>query len=188
MSSLDEKLRGDYLAVQKELAKLEDRQKLLRFQLQYIETLLGDIPADDVESPVPSPFAGMTISDIAVKILAEANVPLSAMDIARRAMEAGWDADNIERARSHFSAVISKDVNSEKPRFWHVERGSIALVEWKGRKFSTSPAKQAMPRLAPSLPAAGRPTNASQTPAKAPPPAATPAFKDTEFKDDDIPF
>ncbi|MDP9174091.1 MAG: winged helix-turn-helix domain-containing protein [Planctomycetota bacterium] len=119
-----ETLKADYVLTQEEIVKMEDVLKGLRGRLDYIKKLLGiDVLA--------TAYDGMTIAEIAVKVLLEIGKPMSAMDISRRAMANGWQAENIERARSQISAVISKDLNTTKPRFWQVDRGAIGLIEWK---------------------------------------------------------
>lgn len=132
MSRLNDTIQRDYLSAKQELTQVEERRKQLIWQLQYIEKLLGSTGAPEGEGQAEAGrFAGMTIADIAAYVLRENGKPMSAMDIAKRAMAGGFDAENVERARSHFSAVISKDINSAKPRFWQVDRGAIGLVEWQ---------------------------------------------------------
>ncbi len=148
MSRLDNKLDQDYAQVQKELSQLEERGKFLRWQLEYIEALRTENVTSngDTQIAIPSPhravlshlsrFSNGTIGEVAIKVLLEEGKPLPAIEIARRAMAGGFREDNIERARSHFSAVISKDITSKsaKSRFWQVDRGLIGLVEWENSR------------------------------------------------------
>lgn len=167
-----EKLRSDYAEMLVEVERAEDHLGRLRWKLDYVKSLLDASGA--AEKPVGGIYEGMTIAEIGVRILIEEGKPLSAMDIARRAMDGGFGAENIERARSHFSAIISKDINSEKPRFWQVDRGLIGLAEWKFKP--TSPQR-------PSPPPPPPPPSRRQ-----PPPVEPPFGDEQQFKDDDIPF
>jgi len=166
-SSLLRKLQGDYADAQTELAQVEERQKWLRLKLQYIQTLLdsaggGTDPEESTNNGVPGRFAGMTIADIAATILREEGKPMSGMEIAKRAITGGFQADNIERARSHFSAIISKDINGPRSKFCQEGRGAIGLIEWRVAAV-----------------AHGQPK---------PPPPQQPFANEEEFKEEDIPF
>jgi hypothetical protein len=172
VAPLLEKLQSDYDEMLVEVARAEDHLGQLRWKLDYVKSLLDS--SGTAEKPGGGIYEGMTIAEIGVQILADEGKPLSAMEIARRAMDGGFGADNIERARSHFSAIISKDINSEKPRFWQVDRGSIGLAEWKS--------KPAPPPQAPK-PAATPPPSR-----RLPPPVEAPFGEEQQFKDDDIPF
>jgi hypothetical protein len=157
MSDLADQLKADLDAAKYELSVLKLRKRRLIWQIDYINKLLSSATA-------PLKFEGKTIAEVAVAVLSQEGKPLSAMEIAKRAMAGGWEAENAERARSHFSAVISKDLGSPKPRFWQVERGAIGLAEWQDR-----------PATAPSLVQLEQPFEDAP-------------FEEQKFKDDDIPF
>jgi hypothetical protein len=129
MSRLAEKLQADYDETRAELARLRELKKQLRWKLHYIKALL-ESATPTVAPPPKNTWEGMTIADIAVRILSDEGKPLSAMDIAKRAVAGGFPAENLERARSHFSAVISKDLSGARPRFKQIDRGAIGLSGW----------------------------------------------------------
>lgn len=147
MSILVEKLMADLHIARRDLAEAEATEALLRWKIQYIETLLASAKQNGSQTSAVTgaPDAGglklalhkgMTIIEAAQEVLREAGQPLPCIEIARRAMERGFPEDNIERARSHFSAVISKDLRSSDPRFWQYGRGRIALPEWRQRMIA----------------------------------------------------
>ncbi len=181
MSDLISKLEADLASTQEELQKLEDRQKMLRWQAQYITKLLDSARAHEAISDGQDQqgrYARMTIADVAMHVLQEAAAPLSGIEIAKRAMAGGFQAANLERARSHFSAVISKDIGGSNPKFWQIGRGEIGLVEWK----------PAQPTVASDMPkSAPRRVDAATVRANAAP--GEDPFPDApSFTSDDIPF
>jgi hypothetical protein len=125
MSDIQAKLRCDLEGARTELVAIEEHRKMLIFQIQYIESLLGVTEPSGAKSKVLTNTQmltvklklkhGMTIADVAELVLDVHNQPLSAMDI--------------ERIRSHFSAVISKDLKAQSTRFWQIGRGKIGLAK-----------------------------------------------------------
>ena len=80
----------------------------------------------------PLVLEGMGIADAARAVLDAVGKPLACMEISRLAIECGYAAgQNIERVRSHFSAVISKDLKNADSQFWQVGRGQIGLAKWR---------------------------------------------------------
>lgn len=139
-SALEQRLTDDLAKAEAELRETELSASRLRWQIQYIQTLLaGASPAAPSngdrqqhvalpDPPLPAaegmskPYAGMTLPQAARTVLLDAGKPLRWRDVAQRLIEGGYGYGHIDihRLVPQLTSMVGKDRARQLRRFVNV--------------------------------------------------------------------